>query len=181
MTKINAKRQLTGFDFDPRAMARAADGSLWIAEAHGPSLLNVSTDGIVQDSVPLTAGSTLQGMSITPDGKTLLIAQRVNNAITLETFDTQAKTFAATGDTYPLDVSSDTTRGWTLINDHQALVIEQDAAFGASAKVKRIYLIDLTSPKGVLSKTLEVDLLNIGDPQNIGPTALLIRSRASTA
>ncbi|MBI2381795.1 MAG: esterase-like activity of phytase family protein [Gammaproteobacteria bacterium] len=40
-------RRLTGADFDPEGLARAADGSLWLGEEFGPFLLHVDAQGRV--------------------------------------------------------------------------------------------------------------------------------------
>lgn len=38
-------RQLTGADFDPESIRQVADGSFWVGEEFGPSLLHFSPDG----------------------------------------------------------------------------------------------------------------------------------------
>lgn len=86
---------------DPEALVRLSDGSFWIAEEFGPSLLHVSADGTVLRRV-VPAGSEsdfrdadfeivpalpallrrrlpgrgFEGLAITPDEKTLIVAMQ---------------------------------------------------------------------------------------------------------
>ncbi|MCH7335306.1 esterase-like activity of phytase family protein [Acinetobacter sp. NIPH 2699] len=46
----SAERLLTGADFDPESMQRAADGSYWIGDEFGPYLLHFSADGVLLDA-----------------------------------------------------------------------------------------------------------------------------------
>lgn len=49
-----ADRLLTGADFDPESMQRAADGTYWIGDEFGPYLLHFSAQGILLDApIPL--------------------------------------------------------------------------------------------------------------------------------
>jgi len=89
-------RVLTGFDLDPESLVRAPDGSFWIGEEFGPSLVHVAADGRVQEApigVPgvrspqnpfldlhdraraerpnLAASRGFEGVAISPEGSTL--------------------------------------------------------------------------------------------------------------
>jgi len=94
-------RLLTGADFDPESMQRAADGTYWIGDEFGPYLLHFSAQGILLDApipLPNPLNSTqelrspqnqfnkaninyveplvqrsggFEGMAISPDGKYL--------------------------------------------------------------------------------------------------------------
>lgn len=161
-------RQLVGADFDPRSVSRASDGTFWIAEATLPSLLHVTSDGIVLQVFPL-AGGVLQGMSMTPNGKALLIALKGSSGIEFHLFDTASGSLAGAATAYPLDAPADTIGDVTVINDHQALVVEQDNQQGAAAKIKRVYLADFKNDE---PKKLLIDLLNIADPSNIGTSTV---------
>ncbi|MCE1271677.1 MAG: esterase-like activity of phytase family protein [Acinetobacter sp.] len=96
-----ADRLLTGADFDPESMQRAADGTYWIGDEFGPYLLHFSAQGILLDAPiplpnPLNSAQELrspqnqfnkaninyveplvqrsggfEGMAISPDGKYL--------------------------------------------------------------------------------------------------------------
>lgn len=45
-----AERLLTGADFDPESLQRAADGSYWIGDEFGPYLLHFDKDGVLIDA-----------------------------------------------------------------------------------------------------------------------------------
>jgi len=96
-----ADRLLTGADFDPESVQRAADGTYWIGDEFGPYLLHFSAQGILLDApipLPNPLNSTqelrspqnqfnkaninyveplvqrsggFEGMAISPDGKYL--------------------------------------------------------------------------------------------------------------
>ena len=51
-----AARILTGFDFDPESLQVAADGTFWIGEEFGPSLLHFDTTGRLLESPIATPG-----------------------------------------------------------------------------------------------------------------------------
>ena len=53
-----AERLLTGADFDPESLQRAADGSYWIGEEFGPYLLHFNQNGILLDA-PFTLPNPL--------------------------------------------------------------------------------------------------------------------------
>ncbi len=161
------KRELTGADFSPRAGRKVDDGTVWIAESIGPSLLhfNGRAGELLDAPIPLGGGGTLGGLAVEPDGKTLLIAQRNGQTVTLRAFDTNAKNFGSVSLTFPLVNSTDTVSGLTMINDHQALIIEEDNQEGNAAKFKQVFLLDLSAKP--VGKTLLVDLLKINDSNNI--------------
>ena len=58
---------------------------------------------------------------------------------------------------------------FTQVDQSHFIVIERDNEQGATARIKRIYEIDLNDvgPDGSLVKTLAVDLMNISDPTGI--------------
>ncbi len=61
----SAERLLTGADFDPESMQRAADGSYWIGEEFGPYLLHFDAEGVLLEAPyplpdPLNAGKELR-------------------------------------------------------------------------------------------------------------------------
>ncbi len=168
-------RQLTGADFDPRAINRAADGTYWVGEATGPSLLHISPDGIILQEPIALPGGILRSVGILPDGKTLLIAERGanSNSVTLLPFNLASGKLTGQNFAYALESPANSLSDLTLINDHQALVIEQDDFEAANAKFKRVYLIDFKAPQnGVVTKTLLADLLTIADPAAIGTNAV---------
>jgi len=57
-------RPLTGADFDPESLVRMNDGSYWVGEEFGPSLLHVSPDGtILEKPVPIPVVTPLRFFS----------------------------------------------------------------------------------------------------------------------
>lgn len=65
VNKNTPERLLTGQDFDPESIQRAADGSYWIGEEFGPYLLHFDKDGVLLDAPislpnPLQAGKELR-------------------------------------------------------------------------------------------------------------------------
>ncbi len=53
------ERLLTGQDFDPESIQRAADGSYWIGDEFGPYLLHFDQDGVLLDA-PIALPNPLQ-------------------------------------------------------------------------------------------------------------------------
>lgn len=53
-------RQLTGADFDPESIRVTADGTLWVGEEFGPSLLHFSADGVLLEApIPIPVPARL--------------------------------------------------------------------------------------------------------------------------
>ena len=160
-------RYLTGADFNPQAFVQASDGTFWVAEAYGPSLLHFRDNGQLLDTpIPLSGAGALQGMGLVPGGKQLLIAQREQGSnVVLRGFDTTKKQLTDASVTYQLSDPSHNVSDLAMINTNQAVVIEQDSQQGAAAKFKMIFMVDLS--KNPAGKTPLVDLLNIADPNGI--------------
>lgn len=173
---VTAKnRILTGADFSLAGLVRAADGTFWAGDAHNSLLLHFATSGTsatIQGKVQLAnmPQGTLQGLGMSPDGKSFLVASKAGNGLTVQLL--QAPNGAPTGTsmTYPLDAPDDNVRGWVMINTTEALVVEQDGGQNEQAQIKRVYLVDLSKATngGSATKTLLADLLNISDPGNLG-------------
>ncbi|MEP7285668.1 MAG: esterase-like activity of phytase family protein [Chloroflexota bacterium] len=159
-----AGRPLSGADFNPVALRRTADGSLWVAEASGPSLLHFNASGGLLDApIGLGGGGTLQGMTGLPDGTSLLVAQRSGTKVTFRTFDTNSRALGSSVGSLTLTGGASTASGLTMINATTALIIEQDGKENKATRFKQIFLIDLGSGNAAPI----VDLLNIADPNNI--------------
>jgi hypothetical protein len=87
--------------------------------------------------------------------------------------------FADTVRYYPLEDPTDSIGDFNMIDDHRALIIERDQNQGDArdgwapmpAKLKRVYLVDLTKmdASNVLQKIAYIDLLDIKDPNGIAP------------
>jgi hypothetical protein len=161
-------RDLTGQDFNPRALYRAKDGTLWIAEAYGPSLLHFDGNGrLLEAPFAMGGAGALQGMTGRFNGQDLLVAQRTTNnaGIVFRIFNSKGRTFRDEVLTYNLDNASNSVGGLLVTKGRQVLVIEQDSAQNKEARFKRIFLADFSVKPA--KKTLIVDLLNIADPRNI--------------
>ncbi len=164
----NDSRELTGAEFNPVAFRRTQDGSFWVADSYGPSLLHFDQNGKLLDA-PIALGSGLiQGIGRYPDGKTLLVAMQAGasqTAINLLPFHTDSKTLDKAVSVYSLDIGTHSLGAFTLINDHQALAVEQDNQQNKSAQFKRVFLVDFSANPA--TKTPIADLLNIADPNGI--------------
>lgn len=161
-----ANRPLSGGDFNLRAFQHLADGSFWVAEATGPSLLHFASNGQLLDApIALSGAGALQGMSKLPDNRTLVVAQRSGNSVVLRTFDTGARAFAGGTATFSLTNGGNNVSGIAMVNAQQALVIEEDNRQGSGAQFKQVFLVDMSAQPA--SKTPVADLLNISDPGGI--------------
>jgi hypothetical protein len=165
--KDSKARELTGADFYPRALARAKDGTYWVAEAYGPSLLHFSRDGRLMDApFALGGAGALQGMSILPDGSALVVAQRASgDLITLRAFDPGKRELGGQVAAYKLDNPGNVLGGLTIISNQQAVVIEQDTQQNNKAQFKKVFLADFSANPA--NKTLRADLLNLSDLNRI--------------
>lgn len=165
--KNSKARELSGADFNPRAMVRAQDGTYWIAESYGPSLLHFSGDGRLLDApFALGGAGALQGMSIRLDGSALVVAQRGDgDMITLRAFDLGKRELGSQVAAYKLDNPGNTLGALTALSDQQAIVIEQDGQQNNRAQFKKVFLADFSTNPA--TKTLKADLLNLSDPNRI--------------
>ncbi len=60
----SAERPLTGSDFDPESFVRMNDGSFWVGEEFGPSLVHVGPDGVILEKpVPIPVVPPLRNFS----------------------------------------------------------------------------------------------------------------------
>src|SRR5258708_21595496 len=160
-------RELTGADFEPRAFQLVADGTIWVAENIGPSLLHFNKSGqLLEAPLPLGTGA-VEGLARV-GATTLIVAQHSTTdplAVNLRSFDTGKHTLNPDLTTFPRDRAGDVLGGLTMLSDHQALIIEHDNGQGKSAAFKRVFVVDLSTKPA--TKTVVLDLLNIADPSNI--------------
>jgi len=60
----SADRPLTGADFDPESFVRMDDGSFWVGEEFGPSLVHIGPDGVILEKpVPIPVVPPLRAYS----------------------------------------------------------------------------------------------------------------------
>ena len=187
---------------DPEGVRVSNDGkSVFISDEYGPyiyqfdratgariksfelpanlAVRNLSSQGVLEisgNTMGRIANKGMEGLSITPDGKTLVgimqasLAQDAKNNLRIVTVD------IATGATHEYAYLLTTGTGVSEIvalNDHQFLVDERDGkglGDGSAAKVKQVFKIDLTGAQDVtamsgdlsskaVSKTLFLDLV----------------------
>jgi hypothetical protein len=163
-------RELTGQDFDPQALYQAKDGSFWIAESYGPSLLHFDADGkLLEAPIALSGAGELQAMSGMLGGATLFIAQRAMGvsplAISVRILDLKSRAFQTEGFSYNLDNGQIRVSAMFVVKNQQTLVIEQDTAENRNTRFKRVFLIDFDARP--VQKTLVADLLKVSDPDQI--------------
>ncbi|WP_250002899.1 esterase-like activity of phytase family protein [Actinoplanes sp. M2I2] len=190
-TLTRTDRVLTGADFDPESIVRAADNSYWIGDEFGPYLLHfdragrlldapVALDGVVAPETAARTGVTAtarsskgyEGLAQSPDGRYLygLLEGTVTGdpagELRLNEFDVRAKKYTGKRWTYQLD-NPDLAIGDAIsVDRNRFLIIERDGGQGATAVVKKIYLAEKRGTK--LQKTLLVDLMNVANPRRVG-------------
>jgi|GEM_PF-279800 len=161
---------------DAEAIRMAPDQSVWVSDEYGPWILHCDTLGHQSGSLAVPAGfrvaiedSTaekedsenttgretnkgLEGMAITPDGKTLVALMQspllqdsskygLNNRMLV--YDLTNPTNAPKQYLYHLDNTNQSISELLAINNHQFLADERDGNGGAAGGVKLLYEIDL--------------------------------------
>lgn len=193
---VRADRRLTGADFDTESLVVAPDKTWWIGDEFGPFLLHFNTrgelldapfmvDGVASPDDPLKRAANIkssrgfEGMALSPDKRSLfpllegaLDGQNANE-LPMFRFSLDAKEEAAfhrfTGKRfYPLEDSEKphSIGECICVGVDQFLIIERDSLEGEAAQFKRVYLWDAAKKE----KTLVADLLNIRDPNSLGPS-----------
>ncbi|MDP9796061.1 hypothetical protein J2S43_004573 [Catenuloplanes nepalensis] len=187
-------RALTGADFDPESIARAADGGYWIGEEFGPYLLHVDRAGrLLAPPVPMpgvTAPETadragvkanldtsngIEGLAASPDGRFLYpllegpVAGDGARDLRFSEFDTRNSTYTGKRWTYRLDRAGMVVSDVVALDADRFLVIEHDGFLGEHAETKRIYIADRRDRNrdGVMDKTVITNLMNVANPEQI--------------
>jgi hypothetical protein len=169
--------------FDPESIRVSNDGkSVFIPDEYGPSIYqfdrstgqrirtftlpdyfgvqNLSSRGnteISGNTQGRLANKGMEGMAITPDGKTLvgvmqspLIQDGGANSVNLRIVTIDIATGAVTHSyVYKLSDSNNTVSEIVAVNDHQFLVDERDGAGGLSAVTKQLFLVDVSGATDV--------------------------------
>lgn len=162
---------------DSEGLAMAPDRSFWISDEYGPHLLHVDENGRTLERInpfgtgtggrriPLVfarrrANRGMEGLAITPDGKTLVGLMQFplfnpSSAAVANSLVTRILTFdIATGATkqYVVLMERANLQAFseiTAITNNTFLVIERDGEYGTNANratlFKRVYKIDLTN------------------------------------
>lgn len=197
-----AERLLTGADFDPESMVRMDDGSFWIGEEFGPSLLHVSSDGVVMDApvdaegirspdnplvLPPDAGKTssatvarsrgFEGLALAPNGRLIALLEggTIDDAgreSRALEFDPERRAFTGREWRIPFDAGGHSFTELVHYESDRYLLIERDNLQGESARFKRVFAVTLPA-NGTVEKRLVVDLLAIRDPGHLAGKAAL--------
>jgi hypothetical protein len=197
VTENTDTRLLTGADFDVESMRIGADGTLWFGDEFGPFLLHTDAKGkVLEAPIPLPkvkspdnpylAGRApnlpgsggFEGMAISRDGRTLY--PTLEKAITgepnpdprrrwINVFDVRERRYTGERFAYRIEADATAIGDVTQIGDRGLLIIERDDGQGPTAKLKKVFRVDLgrVDREGYLVKTPVVDLLDIRDPKGI--------------
>jgi hypothetical protein len=168
--------------YDPRGvdsegLAAMTDGTFWVSDEYGPSLLHLDASGRTIERInPFTGERSLpvvyvkrrpnrgiEGLAVTPDQRQLVAiletpldnpkaagrGSRVTRILTFDLMTGHTRQFA-----YPLEQPGVTNNGLAAISNTEFLVLERDDKFPGDSTdpstFKRVYRIDL-SPASDLS------------------------------
>jgi hypothetical protein len=107
-------------------------------------------------------------MGILPDGSALVIAQKSANnrrQVIFRLFDLTTRMLTNLSGFYTLERETFFLGGFTMINNDEAIAIEQDGAQGSRADFKRVFLFNVRA--NPIGKTPIADLMQLDDPSGI--------------
>ncbi|MBW4473523.1 MAG: esterase-like activity of phytase family protein [Stenomitos rutilans HA7619-LM2] len=116
-----------------------------------------------------------EGLAISPDKSTLypllegtVVGDPVG-ALRIYEFDLASKQFEGLVGYYKLENSANAIGDFTVVNDHEYLVIERDENQASAAQFKKIFKVDFSQQdtNGFVAKTEIANLLNITDPNDL--------------
>ncbi|MCZ2826324.1 MULTISPECIES: esterase-like activity of phytase family protein [unclassified Modestobacter] len=190
-------RRLTGADLDPESFQRMPDGTFWIGEEFGPSLVHVDGQGRVLSApvqpdgvrapeawdlggaAPTLGGSKgFEGMALGVDGHTLYpmlegaVAGDDPATRRIYGFDTRRGAFTGLKAKVRFEVPGDALGDMVALDQNRFLILERDNAQGPASQLKAVYLIDTRDKDrdGYADKRLLVNLMAMPDPQGVaGP------------
>lgn len=165
------------FGLDSESIVAAADGTFWVSDEYGPHIVHYSATGVELERISPVGVNTggrklpavfakrranrgMEGLCITPDGKTLVgIMQSTmyvpnksgatNKSLTrIVTFD------IATGKTQQFIYkqeggASDSNSDITAISNTEFLVVERDGNYGSEGGIKKVFRINLNGATDV--------------------------------
>ncbi|WP_295229711.1 esterase-like activity of phytase family protein [uncultured Chryseobacterium sp.] len=165
------------YGMDSESIVAAADGTFWVSDEYGPHIVHYSADGVELERISPIGVNTgtrklpavlakrranrgMEGLCITPDGKTLVgtiqsmmyvpsksLATN-KTLIRIVTFDIasgQTKQFLYQQD----GGASDSVCDITALSSTEFLVIERDGNFGSQGGIKKVYRINLSGASDV--------------------------------
>lgn len=160
---------------DPEAIRVAPDGSVWVSDEYGPYILHFNAQGKEIGSLALPAGfqvanpaataaaeaaantsgrttnKGMEGLAITPDGKTLVGMMQGplsqdggtnGNNVRILVYDLTNPAAAPKQYLYVLDSKSTPISELLAVNNHKFIVDERDGTAGP-AGIKKLYQFDL--------------------------------------
>ncbi|WP_294216324.1 esterase-like activity of phytase family protein [uncultured Chryseobacterium sp.] len=165
------------YGMDSESIVAAVDGTFWVSDEYGPHIVHYSADGVELERISPIGVNTgtrklpavlakrranrgMEGLCITPDGKTLVgtiqsmmyvpsksLATN-KTLIRIVTFDIasgQTKQFLYQQD----GGASDSVCDITALSSTEFLVIERDGNFGSQGGIKKVYRINLSGASDV--------------------------------
>ncbi|MQA34454.1 esterase-like activity of phytase family protein [Modestobacter roseus] len=192
-----ADRRLTGADLDPESFQRMPDGTFWIGEEFGPSVVHVDAQGRVL-SAPVqpdgvrspdawnlngaapTLGSSkgFEGMALGVDGNTLYpmlegaVAGDDPATRRIYSFDTHRGVYTGLKAKVRFEVPNNALGDMVALDQNRFLILERDGGQGPTAQLKAVYLVDTrdVDRDGYADKRLISNLMAIPDPQGVAGT-----------
>ncbi|MGN7706455.1 esterase-like activity of phytase family protein [Chryseobacterium sp. 22543] len=165
------------YGLDSESIVAAADGTFWVSDEYGPHIVHYSADGVEMERISPIGVNTgtrklpavlakrranrgMEGLCITPDGRTLVgtiqsMMLVPSKALATNTNLTRIVTFdIITGQTkqflYKQDGgASDSVCDITALSNNEFLVIERDGNFGSQGGIKKVYRINLSNASDV--------------------------------
>lgn len=165
------------YGLDSESIVAASDGTFWVSDEYGPHIVHYSADGVELERISPIGVNTgprklpavlakrranrgMEGLCITPDGKTLIGTIQSTmyvptKALATNTTLTRIVTFdIATGQTKQYlykqnGGGSDSVCDITAISNTEFLVIERDGNFGSQGGTKKVYRINIAGASDV--------------------------------
>ncbi|MDQ0780720.1 esterase-like activity of phytase family protein [Chryseobacterium sp. W4I1] len=165
------------YGLDSESIVAAADGTFWVSDEYGPHIVHYNADGVELERISPIGVNTgarklpavlakrranrgMEGLCITPDGKTLVGTIQSTmyvptKALATNTTLTRIVTFdIATGQTKQYlykqnGGGSDSVCDITAISSTEFLVIERDGNFGSQGGTKKVYRINIAGASDV--------------------------------
>jgi hypothetical protein len=178
-----------GEEFGPYVLHFDSDGTLLDEPVPHPFLKSPSNALVLNQpgTQTMTSSRGFESLSLDPSSGLIYVVAEAAPVLdelravpgderVVDFFEFDPAPRAYTGRTFEYQKEGTAAANSILISDvanvgpGKFVVLERDGASGAAAQVKRLYLVDLATvdSKGILIKTLLVDLLRIEDPLGIG-------------
>jgi hypothetical protein len=178
-----------GEEFGPYVLHFDSDGTLLDEPVPHPFLKSPSNAIVLNQpgTQTMTSSRGFESLSLDPSSGLIYVVAEAAPVLdelravpgderVVDFFEFDPAPRAYTGRTFEYQKEGTAAANSILISDvanvgpGKFVVLERDGASGAAAQVKRLYLVDLATvdSKGILIKTLLVDLLRIEDPLGIG-------------